>query len=426
MLTGPRVAFFADSFHEVNGQALTSRELVSYAERHGQPMLSVRFGTRPRWVADHPVTTLELTRSSASFKVERDLSYDPLVWRYTSFLERVLRKYRTEVIHVTTPGDLGQMGALLAHRLRVPLVVSWHTHLHEFGATRLDRLLDFLPRSLRRGLVKASERVMAQVLLRFYRLGRAVLAPSNELVEWLARETGRPAFLMPRGVDTTLFRPERRDAHDGVFRLGFVGRLSTEKNVRLLAAVERELRAAGCSNYQFLVVGDGSERSWLEANLPHAEFTGILSGEALARAYANMDAFLFPSQTDSYGNVVAEALASGVPCVVTDRGGPQHQIAEGITGFITHSDAEFVAAARRLVEKPLEAAAMRAAAWQSAAGRSWDAAFDPVWKVYQAVALIHAATCQPIRVDTRVKPRPAPVPRHRSLPVRKIVQVARP
>jgi phosphatidylinositol alpha 1,6-mannosyltransferase len=421
VLTGPRVAFFADSFHEVNGQALTSRELVNYAERHRQPMLSVRCGPRSRWVDSVQPAVLELVRSSAAFKVERDLSYDPLIWRYTAFLERVLRDYNTQVVHVTSPGDLGQMGALLAHRLKLPLVVSWHTHLHEFGAARLDRLLSFLPQGLRGGLVRGSERAMTAILLRFYKLGKAVLAPTNELVDWLAAGTGCPAFLMPRGVDVATFRPDRRTVNDGIFRLGFVGRLSTEKNVRLLAAVERELEAVGCTNYKFLIVGDGSERIWLEANLHRAEFTGILHGESLASAYANMDAFLFPSRTDSYGNVVAEALASGVPCVVTDRGGPQHQITRGVTGFVTASEADFVATARRLVEVPEKARVMREAARQSAAERSWDAAFEPVWRVYQAVAVTHAAS------RARLKAAPlAPTATRGPLAVRKIAQPARP
>lgn len=238
---------------------------------------------------------------------------------------------------------------------------------------------------------------MTRALMRFHRLGRALLAPNLELVAWLEKQTGKPAFLMPRGIDTDLFHPRRRAPRDAggepdVVRLGFVGRLSSEKNVELLAAVERELIRAGLGNYRFLIVGDGSQRAWLGANLQRADFTGLLRGEDLARAYASMDVFLFPSRTDSFGNVIAEALASGTPCVVTNQGGPQYQVREGITGVIAASDEAFVASARGFVENPGRARAMRAAAREAALGKSWAAAFDPVWNVYQAVALTESAT----------------------------------
>ena len=115
------------------------------------------------------------------------------------------------------------------------------------------------------------------------------MAPNLELVEFLRRETGKPTYLMRRGVDTMLFSPTKRDAADGTFRFGYVGRLSSEKNVRLLPAIERALVAAGHTHFQFLIVGEGSERRWLEQQMTHADFLGVLRGEALARAYANMD-----------------------------------------------------------------------------------------------------------------------------------------
>jgi hypothetical protein len=94
-------------------------------------------------------------------------------------------------------------------------------------------------------------------------------------------------------------------------------------------------------DFRFQISGSGSERAWLERHLPRAEFTGVLSGEALAAAYANMDVFAFPSHTDTFGNVVQEALASGVPAVVTASGGPRFIVRDGVSGFVAESDDDF-------------------------------------------------------------------------------------
>src|SRR5260370_38854670 len=135
---------------------------------------------------------------------------------------------------------------------------------------------------------------------------------------------------MQRGVETDLFSPAKRDRTGGPFTLGFVGRLQIEKNVRFLATIEKALQKAGQTDYRFLIVGDGSEREWLMANLRQADFPGVLTGEALARAYANMDLFVFPSYTDTFGNVILEAKPSGVPAGGTAGGGPKFRGESGV------------------------------------------------------------------------------------------------
>jgi glycosyltransferase involved in cell wall biosynthesis len=188
---------------------------------------------------------------------------------------------------------------------------------------------------------------------------------------------------MRRGVDTDLFHPLRRTAEDGIFRLGFVGRLVAEKNLRLLAEVEREIIRSGHTNYRFVIVGDGSERPWLEKNLRRAEFTGVLRGEELARAYANMDLFLFPSRSDAFGNVVQEALASGTPALVTRAGGPKHLVTPGVTGYVEETDREFIHRAAALVANPADLRRMRVAARQAARTASWEQVFGEVWAAYE-------------------------------------------
>jgi glycosyltransferase involved in cell wall biosynthesis len=154
--------------------------------------------------------------------------------------------------------------------------------------------------------------------------------------------------------------------------------------VALLAQVQRELEALGHKSFRFLIVGHGGEEGWLRERLPRAEFAGVLKGDALAEAYANMDLFVFPSHTDTFGNVVLEALASGVPAVVTPDGGPKTIVRDGVTGRIVE-DAEFAGAVAGVLGDPAKHAAMRESARGYALTMSWDAVFDGVYAAYGTV-----------------------------------------
>jgi len=274
------------------------------------------------------------------------------------------------------------MGAVLAYQLKIPLVMSWHTNFHEFGARRLDRMLNWLPGNVRQPICDATERHILNAMIRFYKLGRILFAPNHQLVTMLEQRTNLPVFLMKRGIDTTLYSPLRRTANDGIFRLGYVGRITPEKSVRFLVDLERALLGLGMRSFRFLVVGDGSERDWLARNLKTADLPGVLRGNALAEAYANMDLFVFPSKTDTFGNVVLEAMASGAPCVVTDQGGPKFIIDEGVSGYPAATDAEFVRRVAEIMMSPDLQAMMSAAARKQACKASWDAVFDDVYAAY--------------------------------------------
>ena len=315
-----RIALFTDSFHEVNGAAHTCRQYQAFAERRGLPLLVVHSGPETRCFQQGPVATLELKRSRAAIAVDVDFGFDPLLWRYWPRVGKALAAFKPDLVHIISPGDFSILGAFWAYRLGIPIVGSFHTNLHEFASARLQKILRFVPARPRQAICQAAERACARGLLKYYEIPRLLLAPNPEIQQWLERSTGRPCRLMRRGVDTALFHPSRRDVKDdGVFRLGYVGRLMREKNLRLLVELDRALIASGKTQYRFMIVGQGGERPWLEKNLLRAEFTGVLHGEELARAYANLDLFVFPSRADAFGNVVQEALAAGTPAVVTDQ-----------------------------------------------------------------------------------------------------------
>jgi len=219
--------------------------------------------------------------------------------------------------------------------------------------------------------------------IQYYRMPKVILAPNQELIDALRNGTGRIARLMTRGVDTDKFSPDRRTVNDGLFRLGFVGRLRAEKNVRMLVELEKELLLAGKSNFKFLIVGEGTEREYLEANLKNAEFTGFLDGDALSEAYANMDVFIFPSETDAFGNVAQEAHASGVPAVVTDQGGPKFIVKHGETGFVAKDLMEFTSYTVQLMDDPTLLRSIKKLSRESAKLRSWDSVFESVYSAYK-------------------------------------------
>jgi glycosyltransferase involved in cell wall biosynthesis len=379
----PRVAFFTDTFQEINGVALTSRQLTSFAQRRGYPFLCVR-GAKHTKVADEgSVRHVELRRGPLSFELDRGLLHDPFLWRSAPLVRAELDRFRPDIIHVVSPGDVSEIGAWMAKKRKLPLAISWHTNLHEFGAMRLAKMLGWLPFGGGRAIAKAGEWQILEIVLAFYRMGNVLYAPNPELVEMLKTRTGKPVFLMTRGIDTQLFTPERRTAHDGIARLGYVGRITPEKSVRFLKTLETALLAKGVPPFRFLVVGDGSEKGWLTQNLASAEIPGILRGAELANAYANMDIFVFPSKTDTFGNVVLEAFASGVPAVVTDSGGPRFIVREGQTGFVGRTDSEMIEHVTRLLTDPVLRHRMAAAAREQAQGESWDAVFDSVYAGYQ-------------------------------------------
>ena len=383
----PRVAYFPDSFHEVNGVAHTSRHFEAFARRRNLPFLCVRAGDRSQAVIeDGNVWTLELPRGFLSFALEKDLRFDPAFLRHIPLIGEVLERFQPDLIHITGPSEVGMLGAGLAHHLGLPLAASWHTNVHEYLARRSNWFLRLLPERHSAATGQKIEDLTMAAAAKFYSIAKVLFAPNPELCQLLESTTGRPCHLMPRGVDAELFHPAKRNRtpEDRDQVLGFVGRLSIEKNVTLLAQVQEELERMGHHSFRFLIVGHGAEEAWLRERLPRAEIPGVLKGEALSTAYANMDLFVFPSHTDTFGNVVLEALASGVPAIVTPDGGPPTIVRDGVTGRIV-SDEGFAAAVAAVLADPAKHAAMRQAARAYALTMSWDSVFEGVYAAYETI-----------------------------------------
>jgi len=378
-----RIAFFPDSFLEVNGAAMTCKRLAGYAKEMDYPFLCIYGGPHNERNEDGSVTYLQLKRSPVAIRLDEDLAYDPLFQRYVKKVMREITAFKPDVLHITGLNDVSIIGAYIGWKLNIPLVGSWHTNVHEFASSRLAKYIGFLPNAASKKITKLAEKAIMGGAIFYYKMPKVLLAPNAELVRRLAKGTRRETLPMLRGVDTELFSPKKRTVHDNIFRIGFVGRLRSEKNVRMLVEIEKQLTERGQKNFEFLVVGEGAEREYLEKNLRNAKLTGFLEGEALSEAYANMDVFVFPSTTDAFGNVAQEAMASGVPPIVTDIGGPKFIVDDGVTGWIAKDANGFADHIVKMMEHPELSNEMKTAALKFAATRSWKSVFASVYDAYQ-------------------------------------------
>jgi phosphatidylinositol alpha 1,6-mannosyltransferase len=194
---------------------------------------------------------------------------------------------------------------------------------------------------------------------------------------------------MPHGVDAEIYSPvRRRQAASSFctrsFCIGYVGRLTPEKNVRLLVEVEKNLIATGQRNFHFLVIGEGCEGDWLRKNLKSGVFPGILRGAALAEAFASMDVFAFPSRTDTFGLVLLEAMASGVPVIVSPETGARVGVRHGIMGFHAGDSRAFADSVLCLIGSDVARAEMSRAAREFAGSKNWCGVFERLYQTYDA------------------------------------------
>ena len=388
-----RLALFPCTYREIDGVANTSRQFAAFARENGLAFLLIHAGPCDEVATEGSVTRVQLRRGPVKFPLDGHHEFDLLFLRHYSKVLRHVRDFSPNMIHITGPSDVGILGALLAHNLGVPLAASWQTNLHQFARCRVSRGLSSWPESVSSKLAAAAEFATFQAAARFYKIPRLLFTPNRELVELLGRASGKPCFLMSHSVDTEAFSPAFRERGPGPFRIGYVGRLTPEKNVRFFAELERDLLAAGLRDFCIEFVGEGSEEKWLRENLRHAEFSGWLAGDALSRAYANMDAFVFPSETDTFGLAVLEALASGVPAVVGPRGGPACTVEHGRSGYIADQSGEFAPLLTELMSQPGLLASMRVEARHRVLTiGSWEKIFAGMYRTYEQCAYRVAPT----------------------------------
>lgn len=319
-----RVALVASSYNYIrDGVALTLNRLVSYLERHGAEVLVFApVGKVP--ALDHVGTLVPVPSFALPPRPEYRFAFG-----LPPATVKKLRDFKPDLIHIALAPDLLGYSALrTARRLGIPVVASCHTRFETY-------LKHYWYTAAFEGPLKAYMR-------HAYSQCREIYVPSQSMVDILKTDGVRKDLkLWPRGVDTEQFHPGKRSqawrALYGIgadeFVIAFVSRLVREKELDTVVATFRHLSSRGVA-HRALIVGDGPERATLESRVPHAVFTGFLTGEALAQAYASSDAFLFPSETETFGNVTLEAMASGLPCVCADASGSRSLVEHERTGFL--------------------------------------------------------------------------------------------
>ena len=369
------VAIFTDNdFDKVNGVTTT----LTAALRCAPPDIRLRIYTASSIAVDAPdYLALRSIGVPIPFYGEMRM-YIP---RLREYVARA-RADRIDVIHLTTPGPVGLAALYVAWKLQLPMVGSFHTDLAAYtsllsGSPRLGSL-------------------MREYMRWPYGRCRRILAPSHHTRELFIQAKGDPAKVQvwPRGVDTDLFSPGRRSTlrrdawhvADNRPALIYVGRVSREKGLGLLPALSRRLHARHCE-HRFVIVGEGPMLDELKREMPDAVFTGVLGRDAVAEAFASSDLFIFPSRTDTAGNVVLEAQASGVPVVISGDGGPRENMVAGVTGLVCHSgDANVWAnAVVGLLRYRSRQQEMARGAREYALTRSWSEALQPLYRAYRDV-----------------------------------------
>ena len=363
-----RIAIVTETFPpEVNGVAMTLGRLVEGTLARGHSIQLIR----PRQKHEHDV--------GAPSNLERILSAGVALPTYGEVrfglpskhrLTRLWSRRPPDVVHVVTEGPLGWSAVAAAKKLRLPVTSSFHTNFQSYS------------QHYGVGVLRP---VIEGYLRKLHNRTQITMVPTKALVTSLQGQGYTNVKLLSRGVDTDLFSPTKRSAAlrqswgatDDDLVVLLVGRLAKEKNVELVIAAFREIQLRS-PNAKLVFVGEGPMRASMEASFPKAIFCGNQRGEALAAHYASGDLFLFSSLTETFGNVVPEALASGLAVVAYSNAAALELIVTGENGMLVEpgNERQFVAATIDLAADQARLTRFKSAARASISQLAWDRIYD--------------------------------------------------
>ncbi|MBP1465279.1 glycosyltransferase family 1 protein [Candidatus Chloroploca sp. M-50] len=366
-----RISLMCETFlPDVNGVTTTLCRLLEYLQHRGHEVLLLAPHDAPSTYAGAQIIPL----NGMPLPMYPEVKLTPP----QPGLSAHLRRFRPDLLHLVGPAVAGVMVPFVAQNLNLPLVGSYHT---DFGAYSRHYGLGFFQAGVNRWLRWIHNRC------------RVTLCPSTHTIKTLRQSGFRRLRLWGRGVDTEQFHPRLRSSawreavgcQPGESLLLYVGRVAAEKRVDLLPEALR-----GLDKVRLVVVGDGPFRSELERRadgLP-IHFTGYLKGQELATAYASADAFVFPSDTDTFGQVIQEAMASGLPVVGARSGGTLDLVRDHQTGYLFAPGvaSDLRVRLRSLIANPEQRLAMGHAGRAAAEQRSWPHVLDELLDHYATVS----------------------------------------
>lgn len=385
-----RKAWFTDTLTDVNGVAKTVRTLSSLARERGRELVAITSGSEAI-PPDLPVRAFEpLFEFPLPGYESQTLAVPPIL----EMLDHCERERYSDIL-ISTPGPIGLAGLAAGKFLGIRLTGIYHTDFplyvrHLAGSPALEDL------------------TWAYMRWFFGQMDRVYVA--SRCYRDLLLERGFDAArleLLPRGVDGAWFHPGKRDPRfwnrfglNGGFKYLYVGRISREKNLDALLEAFAGVLETG-RRVHLAIVGDGPYLKELAKRHRHPDilFTGFLHGEDLARAYASADAFVFPSTTDTFGNVVLEAQSAGLPVLVSHQGGPREIVEPGDSGLVVRVDqpAALTQAMLRIHDDPVLAADLAARGLKNARGRSWERLLDQIWQEDSSRGRVEGRTAPPRR-----------------------------
>lgn len=373
-----RVAVVTETYPpEVNGVAMTIGRLVDGLQVRNHQIQLIRPRQNPD---DQPQPT-----ASFSEHLQRGIAlprYDGLKMGLPAkaALTRLWTLQRPDVVQIATEGPLGWSALAAANKLRLPVASDFHTNFHSYSSHYGFGLL---------------RRAIVAYLRKFHNKAAVTLVPTDGIRRELRANGYENLEIIGRGVDTKLFHPGRRDpalrtrwgVDENETVVLYVGRLAAEKNLALVFSAFDAMREANPAS-RLVLVGDGPERTSWQAKRPDAIFCGTQVGEALAAHYASGDVFLFPSLTETWGNVTIEAMASGLAVVAYDCAAAEEVIRHGENGLKAPPEdaATFIAQAASLALSPAFQRRLGSAAAARAAQLSWDAIIDSFERVLLRLA----------------------------------------
>lgn len=363
-----RVAYFTETYPpEINGVSLTVERCVHYLRRHSHTVLLCR----PRQNGEAARDDAEEWRTPGlRLPMYPDLRLGLAI---SPMVRRRLEREEPDVVHVATQGPLGYAAVSAAREMFIPVTTDFRTNFHTYA--------------LHYGFGLAHDVVLAY-LRSFHNRAARTFVPSQSVRRELSAEGFERIEVLSRGVDARRFSPRKRsddlrafwDAAPDAPVLLYVGRLAAEKNVELALRafiVLRQLHPAA----RMVVVGDGPLRARLEEAYPMVHFTGALAGDSLAIHYASADVFLFPSLSETFGNVTLEAMAAGLAVVAFDRAAAGDRIRDGVNGLLAPpgDDNAFIDAACRALAPDSDLVALRERARDSVLAANW----EPVLQTFE-------------------------------------------
>ena len=377
-----RILLTSGSYHHiVDGVTLTLNRLVAHLEAHGIEVMVVAPTANP---SPMEPTGRFCPVPSVTLPGRREYRVSTII---PPRLRREIARFRPDLIHVATPDFVGRWAMGYGRMRSIPVVATYHT--------------DFMAYLGYYGLASL-ESTLLGYLRYFYRRCDIVCVPSRSMIDRLVdRGIDGRMRIWGRGVETDRFAPVHRSrtwrgglgVDERVPVINFTGRLVLEKNVMALPDISRRLDNKG-TPYRMVVVGEGPARARLEAAMPRAIFTGRLEAEALATAYASSDLFCFPSESETFGNVLLEAMASGLPSVAVAATGSADLVLENRTGFLTDpSDGAdgLSSAVARLASNPDLRVRMSHAARAHAMSYRWETILDSMLAHYREASNIRPA-----------------------------------